>query len=322
MTKFAYILAASHSGSTLLSMLLNAHPDVATVGELAPGSMGDTQRYRCSCGSRIAECPFWQWVGCEARARGVPFRIEGFGTRFKMSDSLIATRLLKPLHRGHVLELVRDLGLRLFTEWHKEFRKIARANEALVELIMEYHPSRIFIDKGNSAVRLKYLLRIPSFDTKVIHLIRDGRAVAMTYMDPACYADASDPSLRGGGNGGEGKGEGLSIAQAAHQWRRANEEAEHALNRLDRSRWIQVRYEELCSNPGATLNSIFEFLGLDPVRHARDFRSVEHHIVGNGMRLDSTSEIRLDDRWKSDLTRDDQRVFNAKAGDVNRRLGY
>ena len=31
MTQLAYILAASHSGSTLLAMLLNAHPEVCSV---------------------------------------------------------------------------------------------------------------------------------------------------------------------------------------------------------------------------------------------------------------------------------------------------
>ena len=33
-TKLAYILAASHSGSTLLAMLLGAHRETCTVGEL------------------------------------------------------------------------------------------------------------------------------------------------------------------------------------------------------------------------------------------------------------------------------------------------
>jgi hypothetical protein len=36
MRRLAYILAASHSGSTLLSMLLGSHPQIATVGEMKP----------------------------------------------------------------------------------------------------------------------------------------------------------------------------------------------------------------------------------------------------------------------------------------------
>jgi len=57
MTQLAYVSAASHSGSTLLSMLLGSHRQVATVGEikLSPNSMGEISRYRCSCGEFIRQ---------------------------------------------------------------------------------------------------------------------------------------------------------------------------------------------------------------------------------------------------------------------------
>jgi len=322
MTRLAYILAASHSGSTLLTMLLNSHPDIATVGELAPGHMEDTSWYRCSCGARIGECPFWDSIAQAARDRRVDFHLEDFGTGFRMPESRVATRLLRPLHRGPVLETVRDTALALFTSWPARRKEVVHANEVLVEAVMAYYGARVFVDKGNTALRLKYLSRIPSFDLKVIRLIRDGRAVALTYMDPADFADARDAGLRGGGSGGDRRDERLPMERAAHEWRRCNEEAEHALRRMDRSRWMEVRYEELCTNPDATLDRVFTFLGLDPERRIRDFRSVEHHVVGNGMRLDGTSEIRLDERWREVLTEQDLRTFNAVAGDMNRRYGY
>jgi hypothetical protein len=40
------------------------------------------------------------------------------------------------------------------------------------------------------------------------------------------------------------------------------------------------------------------------------------------MRLDSTREIRLDERWKTALGAEDLAVFDRVAGDYNRRLGY
>jgi hypothetical protein len=254
--------------------------------------------------------------------RGINFHLEEFGTRFSMPDSLIATRLLGPLHRGLALELLRDIGLRLFSPWPSRIPEITRANEILVEVIIEYYHARLFVDKGNRALRLKYLLRIPSFDLKVIRLIRDGRGVALTYMDPAGFADARDPALRGGGSGGQREDERLSMAQAAHQWRRCNEEAENVLRRLDKSQWIEIRYEELCKDKESTLGRVFEFLGLDPDKRAREFRTVEHHIVGNGMRLDTTSQTSLDERWRSVLTEEELRVFDREAGKMNRRYGY
>jgi hypothetical protein len=322
MTRLAYLLAASHSGSTLLTMLLNSHPDVATVGELAPGHIEAGPEYRCSCGRRIRECPFWQWVAATARARGLDFSIEHFGTGFRAPESSIATRLLQPLHRGPVLEFMRDAGLAVLSSWPTRFQGIVRANEILVNLILEYYHARVFVDKGNIGLRLKYLLRIHSFDVKVIRLIRDGRAVALTYMDPAGFADAQDPNRRGGGMGGDRQKERLSMALAAHQWRRCNEEAKQALRCLSRSQWIEVRYEELCTNVDGTLNQILTFLGLDPDKRVANFRSVENHVLGNGMRLDTASDIRLDERWRERLTEQDLRVFDDVAGEMNRRYGY
>lgn len=322
MIQIAYILAASHSGSTLLTMLLNSHSEVATIGERFTGYPEDLSWYLCSCGCKIRECHFWQWVASKMRKRGINFDLQEFGTSFSMPDSHIATTLLGPLHRGPGLELLRDIGLRLFSRWPDRVPEIMRANEIFVEVVLEYYHARLFVDKGNRALRLKHILRIPSFDVKVIRLIRDGRGVALTYKDPARFADAKDPEIRGGGNGGRGKSERLSMAQGAHQWRRSNEEAEHVLRCLDKSQWIEVRYEELCKDIESTLDRLFKFLGLDPDSRARDFRSIEHHILGNGMRLDRTSEISLDERWKSVLSEEDLRIFERIAGKINRRYGY
>jgi hypothetical protein len=239
-----------------------------------------------------------------------------------MPDSRIATKLLGPLYRRPALELLRDIGLRLFSRWPNRIPEIIRTNEILVEVIIEYYHARLFVDKGNRALRLKYLLRIPSFDLKVIRLVRDGRGVALTYMDPAGYADAKDPALRSGGSGGQREDERLSMAQAAHQWRRCNEEAENVLCGLSPSQWIDVRYEELCKDTEKTLRRLFEFLGLDFSKRAREFRTVEHHVVGNGMRLDTPSQISLDERWRSVLTEEELRVFDREAGKMNRRYGY
>ena len=321
MTKLVYILAASHSGSTLLTMLLNSHPDIATVGELAPGHMEDTDRYLCSCGRRIKECDFWQAIETGARNAGLPFSVEEFGTRFCMPESPLATRLLKPLHRGPALERIRDMALRMLTGWPKRFKQICCANEVLAEQILRYYGASTFLDKGNRALRLKFLLRA-GFDVKVIHLVRDGRAVALTYVDPARYADATDPALRGGGTGGDRADERCSMTKAAYDWRRCVEEAEHVLATVDPDRQISVRYEDVCTNTDAALNGILEFLSLDPAARVSNFRSVEHHVVGNGMRLNSTSEIRLDERWRTVLTEEQLEAFNRVAGDLSRKYGY
>ena len=324
MTQLAYILAASYSGSTLLSMLLGSHRQIATVGEikLSPNAMGEISRYRCSCGQFIRRCVFWNKVKEGMARRGYDFDIADAGTDYQTVDSRYARRLLGPLHRGALLEGLRDCALGLSPSWRRRLPEIQKRNAALVSTIAKITGAKVVSDSSKIAVRLKYLLRNPELDVKVLRLIRDGRGVALTYMDPAGFADANDPALRCGGSGGNRQAERLSMAQAAYQWRRCNQEAEHLLRRLDKSQWIEIRYEDLCRDTENTLGRLFEFLGLDPGERARNFRAVENHVVGNGMRLDRTSKISLDERWRSVLTDQDLRIFDREAGKMNRRYGY
>jgi hypothetical protein len=78
----------------------------------------------------------------------------------------------------------------------------------------------------------------------------------------------------------------------------------------------------LCRDTESTLRRIFDFLGVDAEAIRPPFREATHHVIGNGMRLDSTSQVRQDERWREVLGPDDLNVFEAVAGAVNRHLGY
>jgi hypothetical protein len=85
---------------------------------------------------------------------------------------------------------------------------------------------------------------------------------------------------------------------------------------------MEVHYEELCTQPETTLRRICEFLELEPNKLVYDFRTVEQHIIGNGMRFDTSSQLSPDERWREHLTEEDLRSFDATAGDLNRKYGY
>lgn len=317
-----YILSASHSGSTLLSMLLGAHPEICTVGELKATSLGDKDRYLCSCQEKIKECKFWSDISRDMAKRGITFDITDAGTDIRDGAGTYVRRLLAPLHRGLFLEIMRDLALNLSPTWRTQLPIIQSVNINLMKCILARTGKNIIVDSSKVGIRLKYLLQNPSLDVRIIRLIRDGRGVALTYTDPARFADANDPHLRGGGTGGNRNMERISIANAAREWRRSNEEAEEILRYIDRSRWTEVRYESYCTDPDNTLHQLFTFIGVSPEKAIANFRSVEHHIVGNGMRLNSTNEIRFDERWKTALNASDIKIFESVAGAMNRRLGY
>jgi hypothetical protein len=122
--------------------------------------------------------------------------------------------------------------------------------------------------------------------------------------------------------GGDRQAERLTIAQAAREWRRSNEEAKVVLRSLDRSQWIEIHYEQLCNDPLAELNRAFSLLECEPLGKLPTMDNCSRHVVGNGMRLDTDWKITLDERWKEVLTDEQLRQFDAVAGDLNARYGY
>lgn len=321
-TRLVYLLSASHSGSTLLAMVLGSHTEIVTVGELKFNAMGDLNQYRCSCREEIRKCPFWDGITREMAGRGFPFDLNEVGTDFQSLGSGYAKFLLSPLHRGVFLEFLRDRGLSLSASWRRESERIQAKNLALLQSVATRSGKDVVVDSSKVAVRLKYLLRNPAIDVRIVRLVRDGRAVALTYMDSFRFADASDPGLRGGGMGIRGEYDRLSMSEAALEWRLSNEEGENLLKGVERSRWMEVRYETFCREPEKTANAIFKFIGVAPTEILALFRTTVQHVVGNGMRLDSRREIQLDERWRDVLRKEDLAVFESIAGSLNRRLGY
>ena len=85
---------------------------------------------------------------------------------------------------------------------------------------------------------------------------------------------------------------------------------------------LVVRYEDLCADPAGTLSRIYTFAGLPAGNGVPEFRTGEHHVIGNRMRLSSTSEIRIDDRWKTALAPEQMAVVESRVGELNRSYGY
>lgn len=304
-------------------MLLGAHSDVCTVGELKATHLGNPEDYRCSCGSLITQCDFWHDVSRAMAKRGIEgFDITHAGTSIFDVPSGYARRLLAPLYRDSALESIRDHALALSQAWRLHYHETQRRNGALVKSLQELTNAKVIVDSSKIALRLKYLLQIPGLDIKVIRLVRDGRAVALTYTDEWSFADASDPALRGGGSGTRRKPPRRNMADAAREWKRSNEAADCLVKRLPADRWTQVRYEELCARPAQTLERLCDFLEIDPAKINLNFRSCRQHIIGNGMRLDSTDEIKLDDRWRSNLSANELAIFDKTAGVLNRKYGF
>jgi hypothetical protein len=301
MTSFTFLMAHSFSGSTLLSFLLGAHPEIATVGEMFIAQGIDPQTYVCSCGQRIGECPFWRRISLEMAARGIPYDVRRNEASFSTNGvGRVSHLLLTAEPRGRVLETARSAALALIPGAKRELDRRLRINEALAEVITGLRGARAFVDASKRPGRLLHLRRIPSLDIRVIHLVRDGRAVTRSTM-------------RNLGRGAE---------ESARSWLGSVQDAERLRPRFPADRWMTLRYEDLCRQPGAALDRISRFIGVAPGSSVPDFRSVDHHIIGNRMRLSHTSEISLDERWRTEMPAEQIRAVERIAGPTLERHGY
>src|SRR5688500_13230575 len=114
MIKIACIIGHGLSGSTLLTLLLGAHPEIATVGELviAARYKDDPIAHICSCGSPYRACPFWQAISHQMKARGFLFDVHNTRLDFRGQAGTIADVALRATMREPYLEIIRQLYLR------------------------------------------------------------------------------------------------------------------------------------------------------------------------------------------------------------------
>jgi hypothetical protein len=251
-----YITGAAHSGSTLLELMLNAHPEIVSVGEVANlnsvikiDERGRPKFARCSCSApSIQRCPFWSSVD-------------------KSIQRIGGKRLW-------------DLDLQDYDSYDTQHAP----NLLLFRAISEVSGKKFVVDSSKTPRRLSHLMRFKEFNVYPIHLTRD----------PKGQVNSAIPK------------HGLLKSILRHeivyaQVRRILKGCPHTA----------VRYEDLARHPAKTLQSVLEPLGL--AFHPQQLawaEQVKHGAAGNHMRFQERSELILDERWNSELSRTQKLVIS------------
>lgn len=118
---------------------------------------------------------------------------------------------------------------------------------------------------------------------------------------------------------------GRSREYAVRQWVNYYTQALKWLERrVDAADVMRVRYEELAAAPRDVLKRLEAFCGLPAHDWPQDMRIAtdQHPLDGNPMRKAAPAAIRLDERWRAELSQDDLRYFGQTAAAICRRLGY
>lgn len=295
-----FILAPSYSGSTLLTFLLSRHQQIATIGELKATSMGAISEYRCSCGDLILECPFWKSVTTYCQSRGTDFSVGSFDTELR-SNSGLADKLVRATVRGPVFEWARAASLDILPGARAALSNHIARNVRVADAVCAVQDKDYFLDSSKTPVRLKHFAGSRAWDLKVINLLRDGRGVANSTRK---HLD-------------------ISMHEASRIWARDAMEIVRLTRQLPDVPVITMRYEDLCREPEETLGAVTDKLGLQRMRMTPgSLKEGDHHILGNNMRLNSVSDIRFDEAWRTELSKEQRDAFEQTAGAVNRALGY
>jgi hypothetical protein len=293
-----------YTGSTLLGFLLNSHPSCASIGA-ATGltSRIDLATYTCSCGERFLDCPFWVRIAARTAELGHPvtvFEKDFWNTHVRMSRRRWLNGVLVRSLGSHSLTAARDAVIGRAGPIRERMSEARLSSWSLAKAVLEATGAEVFVDTARDHQRPKYLSGTPALDVKVVHLVRDPRGNATSIV----------------------KHTGVDVSAAARQWRHYNREADRVRERFPPESWMSLHYEDLCADPQGTLDRIAAFIGVQPAPIPSDLGEVEHHIIGNSMRLRGIGEIREDQGWRDTLDEGDLRVIARIAGPVSHRLGY
>lgn len=291
MAKVLYIACSSFSGSTLLSFLLNTHPAMTTVGHTVGYPFTPDEDFRCSCGQTLPDCPFFSRMAEVFGDNGLPFQYDEFGTRFGPSARGRVSRHMAenlPWVRSSALEKARDAMLWSVPGLGALFRRQLRANEVFVSQALAYSGAEVYVDNSHGPYRIRHLSRSSEISLSTVHAVRDFRGVVLSFMNRR----------------------GWTAAQAMRAWLREQADIVRVFAEFDRT--MTVFYEDVCAETNDALAAVHRFVGLEPTPIPDDFKSIEHHILGNVMR-EGASTIRLDRRWRTDMSAEDRNMIEQSA---------
>jgi hypothetical protein len=162
LTTVLYVLAAQHSGSTLLGNLLGERSGYVSVGELRmawrqwqrPGA-------QCGCGELVRDCRFWREVAIEAAA-GEP----GVAALARLDARLAATRRLSALASGRL---------------EADAAPLRAALARLQRRVAAVAGAEVVVDTSKIPASAVLLERAAPIDLRVVHLVRDSRGVLASH---------------------------------------------------------------------------------------------------------------------------------------------
>ena len=280
--KVLFIGGTGRNGSTLLGNLLGELPGSIHIGELRYlWDRGILKNWYCGCGSKFADCLFWQEVVkktglTESQARNLALQRDSFPSR---------TLLFPEAHRRASVA---------------KMKKYIAALRSVYTTIFEITKCKIVVDSSKFPSHAYFLTQMEDFEVYIIHLVRDPRAVAYSWWK------------RSKTMGLKKKSEQMSRINpiiSSLVWLEWNYIYQHIWG--SSPRYLFLRYEDFVAKPLETVDKIVQWANISNTERDRMFidentvRLSRHHTVsGNPVRLTAgdikiiPSSYTLNTAWK------------------------
>jgi len=281
--KVLYIAGWGRSGSTILTSVLGQVDGFFAGGELRYlWQRNLSEGHDCGCGRSFGECEVWRGI---VRRAG----IERDGSQMSpLVDRAVADRRIPSMMtRGGGDRLVAGLGA---------------GRDKLLALyrgIRDEVGCRVVVDSSKVPPYGLLLDRMPGIDLRVLHLVRDPRAVAYSWLRKKMQKDVGRPMIQ------------RSAFESGWRWAVRNAEVD-LLWRGNRGKVLRMRYENFIDRPEACLREILCLVDEDdaslPIaRPGVVTLGVTHTSSGNPNRFQTgETELRRDDEWRRRMRRRDR----------------
>jgi sulfotransferase family protein len=284
---FLFVVGCPRSGTTLLQRMLDAHPQLAVAND----------------------------------THFIPRALEAVQSGSLDDDDALADASSLPKLVAWVRSYYRFARLGLDEASFAQATACARSYREFVSLLYgqlaRKHGKELGGEKTPDYVRHLPLLHRLFPWARSVHIIRDGRDVALSILEWAC---------RGGRQKGPAKlalWREEPVATCALWWRWQVRLGRRSRSVLPPDIYQEVRYEALVDDPEAILRSVVAFLGLPFSDRMLSFNDGKvRHEAGLSAKkawLAPTPGLR---DWRTQMTQKDVELFEALAGDLLSELDY
>jgi len=271
--KVLYIAGQARIGSTIVGNILGEIDHFFHTGEVYYIWNKDLgEEWQCGCGVDVHQCEIWSAVLAKA------FHI--------LNETDVAEMITLRGRIPHSRSIPKFMLIPGARPKLKSNLEIYLGNlEKLYHGIKDVTASNLVVDSSKRIGYAHVLKMIPTIDLYVLHLVRDPRATAYSWLRKKKYLPGKSPT------------------KSSMLWNTTNFAIE-----LSRKNWpgkyLRIHYEDFVVRPRKTVERILGFVGEQPsnlpfLNESEVSLGVNHCIHGNPNRFETgTVKLNLDERWK------------------------